>query len=178
MQQTQMGCRQADIPEKVKIMTDAKSFVLRRALPSDATSISELLHEIGYLRFINEETLPETVSRISAAIVSLSELADHVLLVAAEEGSDIILGYAAAHYYANMLIGNEGYVSELYLRPSATNKGIGSKLLAALEDEARSRKCRRLRLTNWRNRESYQRGFYAKRGWQENGDAAEFVRLL
>lgn len=159
-------------------MVDAKSVVIRRAIPSDALSISELLHEIGYLKFINEEALPETELRIRDSISRLSHLTDHVLLVATDEESDVILGYGAAHFYANLLIGNEGYVSELYLRPSATNQGIGGKLLAALQDEGRSRKCRRLRLTNWRNRESYQRGFYAKHGWQENSDAAEFVRLF
>jgi len=77
-----------------------------------------------------------------------------------------------------MLIGNEGYISELYFRTSATNQGIGGRLLAILEDESRSRNVRRLRLTNWRIRESYERGFYAKHGWQENPDAAEFVRLF
>lgn len=159
-------------------MSEAKQVVLRRATPSDALSISELLHEIGYLKYINEETVPETEARIRDGIASLSQFADHVLLVATEEESAVILGYGAAHFYANLLIGNEGYISELYLRPSATNQGIGSQLLAALEDEARSRNCRRLRLTNWRIRESYQRGFYAKHGWQENSDAAEFVRLF
>ncbi|MGZ3667783.1 MAG: N-acetyltransferase family protein, partial [Ktedonobacterales bacterium] len=149
-----------------------------RAIASDALSISELLHEIGYLKYINEEAPAETEARIRDGILSLSHLTDHVLLVATEEESDTVLGYAAAHFYANLLIGNEGYISELYLRPSATNKGIGSKLLATLEDEGRSRNCRRLRLTNWRIRESYQRGFYAKHGWQENSDAAEFVRLF
>lgn len=159
-------------------MADARPVVIRRAMPSDAASISQLLHEIGYLKFINQESLPETESRIRDGISTLSRSADNVLLVATEEGSDIVLGYGAAHFYANLLIGNEGYISELYLRSSATNQGIGSKLLAALEDEGRSRNCRRLRLTNWRNRESYQRGFYAKHGWQENSDAAEFVRLF
>lgn len=159
-------------------MADAKQVVLRRAIPADAPSISELLHEIGYLKYINEETLAETGSRIRDGISRLSQLTEHVLMAATEEESDIVLGYAAAHFYANLLIGNEGYISELYLRPSATNKGIGSKLLTALEDEGRSRNCRRLRLTNWRIRESYQRGFYAKHGWQENREAAEFVRLF
>lgn len=159
-------------------MADLQPVTIRRANPSDASSISKLLHEIGYLKYINEEPLLETESRIKESIATLSKLTDHVLLVATHEESDVILGYGAAHFYANLLIGNEGYISELYLRPSATNHGIGSELLAALEDEGRSRKCRRLRLANWRIRESYQRGFYAKRGWQENRDAAEFVRVF
>jgi GNAT superfamily N-acetyltransferase len=159
-------------------MTRLTGLEVRSAVPADAPSISELLHEIGYLKYVNEETLSETEARIRDGIASLSSRTDHALLVAAQEESAVILGYCAAHFYANLLIGNEGYISELYLRPSATNVGIGSSLLAALEDAGRSRNCRRLRLTNWRIRESYQRGFYAKRGWQENPDAAEFVRLL
>lgn len=159
-------------------MADSRPVIIRRANSSDALSISQLLHEIGYLKYIDQETLPETESRIKDSVLVLSQLTNHVLLVAAQEESSIILGYGAAHFYANLLIGNEGYISELYLRPSATNKGIGGRLLAALEDEGRSRNCRRLRLTNWRIRESYQRGFYAKHGWQENSDAAEFVRIF
>ncbi len=159
-------------------MAGAKPVVIRRAIPSDALSMSQLLHEIGYLKYINEEAISETETRIRDGISSLSESTDHVLLVATEEQSDVVVGYGAAHFYANLLIGNEAYISELYLRPSATNQGIGSTLLAALEVEGRSRNCRRLRLSNLRLRESYQRGFYAKHGWQENSDAAEFVRLL
>lgn len=159
-------------------MADAQPFVIRRALPSDAPSISQLLHELGYLKFINEEAEPQTARRVREGIAALSTSTEHVLLVATYEGSDVVLGYGSVHFYANMLIGNEGYISELYFRPSATNQGIGGQLLAILEDEARVRHVRRLRLANWRTRESYQRGFYAKHGWQENPHAAEFVRIF
>lgn len=159
-------------------MADTQTFVIRKARPSDAPSISQLLHELGYLKYINEETEPQTETRVREGIAILSASSEHVLLVAMYEGSDVVLGYGSVHFYANMLIGNEGYISELYFRTSATNQGIGGKLLATLEDEARSRNVRRLRLANWRIRESYQRGFYAKHGWQENPDAAEFVRVF
>ena len=159
-------------------MAAMQPFVIRRALPSDAPSISQLLHEIGYLKYVNEETVQQTEARVRDGIAALSASTEHILLVATDERSEIVLGYGSVHFYANMLIGNEGYISELYFRTSATNQGIGGKLLATLEDEARSRHVRRLRLANWRIRESYQRGFYAKHGWTENPDAAEFVRLF
>ena len=69
----------------------------------------------------------------------------------------------------------EGYISELFVRKSARGQGIGTRLLAAVEDEAATRGCSRLRLLNLRNRESYQRGFYRKRGWEEWQDAANFI---
>ena len=52
---------------------------------------------------------------------------------------------------------------------------MGSSLLGALTVEAKARGCKRLALSNWRNRVSYKRGFYTKRGWQENADSARFV---
>jgi len=158
-------------------MRDTRSIHVRKARSSDAQAISNLLHETGYLRFINEETNEQTEARICAGIATLAASSEHVLLVATYE-DDVAQGYGAVHFYANLLIGNEGYISELYLHPLATNQGIGSRLLNALVNEAHARQCRRLRLTNWRTRESYQRHFYAKQGWIENIDAAEFVLLL
>ena len=57
-------------------------------------------------------------------------------------------------------------------------KGVGRKLLDAIATEARTRGCTRLSLINLRNRESYQRQFYIKAGWQERGEAANFVLQL
>jgi hypothetical protein len=44
-----------------------------------------------------------------------------------------------------------------------------------VKEEAKSRGCSRLSLLNMRDRESYQRAFYAKDGWEERTDAANFV---
>ena len=40
------------------------------------------------------------------------------------------------------------------------------------------RDCSRLSLLNNRQRESYQRGFYAKNGWEERSDLVNFIKKL
>jgi len=99
----------------------------------------------------------------------------HTLYVAEDkEGS--LLGYTNVHWLPYLfLAGPEGYVSELFIAQAARGQAVGSRLLQAVKEEARSRGCSRLSLLNMRDRESYQRGFYAKDGWEERPDAANFV---
>jgi GNAT superfamily N-acetyltransferase len=72
----------------------------------------------------------------------------------------------------------EGYVGELFVKTAWRGKGFGSELLRRAINEARERGCCRIRLINIRDRESYRRGFYAKQGWQERTDAADFMMKL
>jgi GNAT superfamily N-acetyltransferase len=52
---------------------------------------------------------------------------------------------------------------------------VGTRLLAAVKEEARKRGCARLSLLNGRTRPSYQREFYRKDGWQERETMANFI---
>jgi len=54
----------------------------------------------------------------------------------------------------------------------------GNSLLNRVVEEAWARGCYRLMLINIRTRESYQRDFYKKLGWEERPDAANFVYML
>ncbi len=102
----------------------------------------------------------------------------HTLLVAAgDEGQ--LLGYAAVHWIPDLFLpGPEGYLSELFVDPDARGLGIGGALLDAIVSKARDRGCSRLQLINFRHRESYVRGFYAKHGWEERPTAANFALYL
>jgi GNAT superfamily N-acetyltransferase len=71
--------------------------------------------------------------------------------------------------------GPEGYISELFVRAGARGRGIGGQLLKIVEREAKERDSQRLSLINLRGRESYQRQFYVKAGWQERSEAANFI---
>jgi GNAT superfamily N-acetyltransferase len=51
-------------------------------------------------------------------------------------------------------------------------------LLEAIKQEARARGCCRLTLVNLKDRTSYQRRFYEKKGWSERPDAVRFVLNL
>lgn len=97
--------------------------------------------------------------------------------VAEAEGK--LAGYASAHWLPNLILGGtEGYVSELFVARDSRGRGIGGALLDDLEAEARARGCVRMSLLNLRERESYRRGFYAKRGWTERPDAANLIKAM
>jgi GNAT superfamily N-acetyltransferase len=74
--------------------------------------------------------------------------------------------------------GPEGFVTELFVKSSARGYGVGAALLEAVIAEGKRRGCTRLSLLNNRHRESYQRGFYHKQGWQERGDLVNFIYPL
>ena len=99
----------------------------------------------------------------------------HTVLVAVT-APDRIVGYAAVHWLPYLFMpGPEGFVSELFIDDVARGQGIGTQLLENVKQEAQARGCTRLSLINIRDRESYQRSFYAKLGWQERPDAANFI---
>jgi GNAT superfamily N-acetyltransferase len=77
-----------------------------------------------------------------------------------------------------LLSGPEGYVSELFVAEAARGRGVGTRLIEAIESLARQRGCARLMLLNVRERESYQRGFYTTRGWHERLNVANFIKPL
>jgi GNAT superfamily N-acetyltransferase len=90
-----------------------------------------------------------------------------------------VLGYVSVHWLPYLIhTGPDGYISELFIRDSARGQGIGARLLETVEAEGIRRGSRRLMLLNMRQRESYQRGFYAKHGWEERLQAATFVKIL
>lgn len=96
-----------------------------------------------------------------------------------ENSAGVVVGYLAVHWLPSLfLTGPEGYVSEIFVGASARGQGVGTALLQAVQDEAAERGCSRLSVLNRRNRESYKRGFYAKCGWKERPDAANFVCSL
>ena len=61
---------------------------------------------------------------------------------------------------------------------AARGAGLGTKLLEAVEDAAVSRGCSRMMLVNRKSRESYQRSFQRKLGWEEREEFANFVLRL
>lgn len=148
---------------------------IRRAVIADAPSIADLLHEIGHFERINREAPEETRENVTRHLVLCLADDSHSIYVAEDEAGGIA-GYAAVHWLPYLfLAGPEGYVSELFLREAARGQGTGARLLEAVKAEARERGCARLDLLNSKERESYQRGFYAKHGWEERPGMANFI---
>ena len=151
------------------------TFQVRRIQPSDANAIVDILKETGLFHHLDSEPLEATRARVRRHL-NLCLANDSHSVYVAQCASGEIAGYAAAHWIPNLFLpGPEGYVSELFIRAPARGQGIGTCLLEEIEQEAKRRGCARLSLINLRQRESYQRGFYRARGWEERPEAANFV---
>jgi len=147
---------------------------IRESRREDAGAIASILRALDWFEVINHEEPAETERRIMRHLELCQRDGCNTVLVA-ETPAGGVIGYLAVHWFPNVMRGMEGYISELFIHPSATGMGAGSRLLAAVNDCARERGCKRLLLMNRRSRESYQRGFYAKHGWEELRDGAFFT---
>jgi GNAT superfamily N-acetyltransferase len=151
--------------------------VIHPARADDAAGIAATLRDLGWFAHIQDEPVEQTERRVAEQLARCAANGDHTVLVAEGENGQIT-GYLAAHWFANLMKGGDGYISELFIREAARGKGLGGRFLAAIEEEGKLRGCTRLMLFNRRERESYQRGFYQNHGWEERDDAALFNRWL
>ena len=152
---------------------------IRSARSDDAAGIADLIVRLGtfqhHFEGLSTDAIQQRVGKhLDFCLVDNS----HTVLIAVT-APDRIVGYAAVHWLPYLFMpGPEGFVSELFIEDAARGQGIGTKLLESIKQEAQARGCTRLSLINIRDRESYQRGFYAKLNWQERPDAANFIYRL
>ena len=151
---------------------------IRSATPDDVPAIAALLRELGWFPFIKDEAEAETETRVKRHLrLCLTDDSHSVLVAHGDRGT--VLGYVAVHWLPYLMLpGPEGYVSELFVAEAARGAGLGADLLETVKDMAISRGCSRMMLVNLRTRESYQRGFYRKLGWEEREEFANFVLHL
>jgi GNAT superfamily N-acetyltransferase len=148
---------------------------IRRPGAEDAKALASLLHEIGWFELLRSQTLQATTEHVNSQLERCLVDDSHSIFVA-ESAQGEVIGYISAHWLPYLFLpGPEGFISELFVRPVARGQGVGRQLLERIEVEARTRGCSRLSLINFRNRESYERGFYSKMGWKERRDAANFT---
>jgi GNAT superfamily N-acetyltransferase len=152
--------------------------LIRDATESDAIGIAEVLHDISELQSLTNMTLEQTCARVVRALArAIASPASTVLVAVAADGA--IAGYCSAHWVPFLFFeGPEAYISELFVRQRDRNAGVGSALLDEIERRSIHNGCSRLSLLNSRNSEAYQRGFYARRHWQERDRMANFIRPL
>jgi GNAT superfamily N-acetyltransferase len=151
---------------------------IRPAVAADAGPIAALLREMGWFAAFQAETESQSQERVGRHLAQCLADASHSLFVAENEAGELV-GYMAIHWLPYlMLAGPEGYVSELFIRADSRGQGLGRCLLEVAKAEAKQRNCIRLSLLNVRERESYQRGFYRKAGWEERPQIVNFVYWL
>ena len=152
---------------------------IRTANPDDSNGLARLARNLEFFHELENEPFEVTQNRIAQHLAQCTRDENRAVIYVAVTPADQIVGYAAVYWHTYLFhTGAEGYLSELFLSAEARGQGIGSCLLECVEEEARRRGCRRLTLINMRQRESYQREFYKKHGWQERTEAANFVKSL
>ena len=148
---------------------------VREAKQEDAGAIARVLHSVDWL-WAAQLPLGELEQGVREFLEAAGRSPDTVVYVAGSEAE--AEAFLALHLYPALPTGHEGYVSHLFVQASARGQGLGQALLKAAEREAAARGCRRLLLYISHERLAYQRGFYAKAGWEERAGAALFVRYL
>ncbi len=151
-----------------------QAITIRPARPGDTPALTDILLDTGWFANLEEQGPEGARQRVAGRLAACLADGSHLPLVAEDEGGRVV-GYASVHWLPYLFKpGLEAYVSELFVHPERRGRGVGGQLLASLEAEARRRGCCQLMLVNNRQRDSFQRGFYAKRGWQER-DMANFA---
>ncbi len=151
---------------------------IREAVNEDAESIARVLRGIEDIRSVQSRPLDTTVAIVRTSIAKAHASGSSSVFVS-ENGDCEVVAYCAVHWVPFLFMqGGEAYVTELFVDTAAAGGGHGSALLDVVVQEAKRRGCSRLSLLNDRDRESYRRGFYEKRGWIERPDMANFVLRL
>ncbi|MBN1882890.1 MAG: GNAT family N-acetyltransferase [Deltaproteobacteria bacterium] len=154
------------------------AFFIRPAQKADATALAEITGEFEMYAYGSMKPKADIMDRVRERIDTILGSDRHLLLTAWDD-SGALCGYAAVHWLPYLFLpGVEGYLSELFVGEKWRGTGLGSLLISAVEAEAVKHGCYRLMLINSRERESYERDFYKKKGWAERPEMANFVRIL
>jgi N-acetylglutamate synthase-like GNAT family acetyltransferase len=136
----------------------ASHTAVRLATPSDADAVFSLVEQLG----IGEKPNRESFMEAFAAAVEPSR--DHILLVAELDG--VVSAYAfttiARLLYTN---GDSAQLQELAVNTPARDRGLGSLLVAAIENECRSRGVRQLTVAS-----SHAARFYERLDYRSTSD--------
>ena len=150
--------------------------IIRRAKAADAVWMAEILREIGWSERRNALPLEEVSGPIEKLIEHCNNDTDGHTMIVAVDDRENVLGFLNVHWVPFIMLGSlEGYVSDVFVSPSAGGMGIGKALVEHVMEEGRQRDCMRLMLTNGKEKLSYKTGFYKKLGWTERPSVANFV---
>ncbi len=153
-------------------------FKIRKVIPKDIPKIAQLIHSFGWFRCYNSLPLEKVVDSIKNQYDQIKNNDSHSIFVV-ENDKQELLGYFAVHLISMFILeGPEYYISEIFLYPQSRNQGIGTAVLQFVTEQAKARGCARVSLLNNKDRESYQRQFFAKKGFTERINMANFILEL
>ena len=151
------------------------NFTIRSAQFIDCAALADLLREVGWFEFINGKSVAEATVHVEGHLAECLADESHSVYVSVDENARVV-GYISVHWLAYLFMpGPEGFISELFVRPTARAEGVGAALLKTVQEDALERGCHRLSLLNGKQRESYERKFYEKHGWEERPGMSNFV---
>lgn len=143
--------------------------MIRLATPAEVAAVMRVERDaatrfiaVGLPGAVGLPTLPE------AAL--LAACAEGRLLVACEAGA--VVGFALVSLH-----GDDTHLDELDVASSHGGRGVGRALLAAVNDWARERRCRRVTLTTFRD-VPFNAPFYARVGFVEVHDDERLEKHL
>ena len=150
---------------------------IRPAEPGDADELARVIHRLGGFRAFEGASEDAVRDAVRGNLAASLAGGGSTLLVA--EDDDGVFAWAQAHWLHDLFMpGPEGYLTELFVAASHRGRGVGTELHDLLVAEARRRGAYRMTLLNGRHRDSYARGYYAARGWEEREGMASFVLWL
>jgi len=151
---------------------------IRPVRETDLPSLADIIGEFEMYFFGSENPKADITARVRQRLDTILESDMYFLLTAWDDAGNLC-GYAAVDVLPSLVLpGTEAYLAELFIRDSWRGAGVGSLLLDEVEAEAARRGCCRLMLITSRERETYGRDFYKKKGWVERPEIANFVRIL
>jgi GNAT superfamily N-acetyltransferase len=142
------------------------SLRIRAAGAADAAALAALLGQLGY---------PTDAAELPAQLAAVAG-AEGTVLCAVDGPSEAVLGLVALHAYPVIhAAAPTAYITALVVDAAARGRGVGRAMVAAAEEWARARGCRRLTVTS-AERRADAHAFYPAAGLPYTG--RRFSRLL
>ena len=143
------------------------AIAIRQARPTDAAALADLIGELGY---------PTDEAHVLVRLSRMDLARDVVLIATVDErpvGSGSMHVFPQMHKDAGL-----AYVATVVVTESLRRRGIGERLMHALEAQAEARGCNRVELASGNRRPEAHR-FYERLGYLSVNDRTQhFVRLL
>ena len=146
-------------------MTES-SLLIRPAENSDSDAIAVLLHQLGY---------PTPAGDVPLRLEAVTRFGDAIAMVA-EDPVRGVVGLITSHVFPSVHSARPiAWLTTLVTLDGVRGQGVGSKLVAFVEDWALTRGADKVAVTSATHRE-WAHKFYLDRGYEETG--RRFVKIL